>query len=97
MEPLECQTMIDVRNEIDNLDKNIIHLIGKRFEYVKAAAKFKKSEEGVRSPERFKTMLEQRRIWAEDSGLNPDVIEKMYSDLVNYFIAEELEHWKIKS
>ena len=96
MEPLECQNLIDIRNEIDTLDQNIILLIGKRFEYVKAATNFKKSEKGVRAPDRFMTMLKQRRTWAEQSGLNPDVIEKMYTDLVNYFIAEELKHWKDK-
>jgi isochorismate pyruvate lyase len=39
-------------------------------------------------------MLDQRRIWAEQEGLNPDVIEKMYRDLVNYFIKEELKYWQ---
>jgi isochorismate pyruvate lyase len=38
-------------------------------------------------------MLLTRREWAEVEGLNPDAIEKMYSDLVNHFIAEEMKHW----
>jgi len=37
-------------------------------------------------------MLQERRIWAENEGLNPDVIEKLYRDLVSYFIEEELKH-----
>ena len=39
-------------------------------------------------------MLQRRRHWAEAEGLAPDAIEKMYSDLVNYFIEEELRTWK---
>jgi isochorismate pyruvate lyase len=39
-------------------------------------------------------MLQQRRVWAEDARLNPDVIEKLYRDLVNYFIDEEMKHWQ---
>ena len=39
-------------------------------------------------------MLQRRRRWAEAEGLAPDAIEKMYSDLVNYFIEEELRTWK---
>jgi isochorismate pyruvate lyase len=39
-------------------------------------------------------MLGQRRVWAEEEGLNADAIEKTYRDLVNYFIDEEIEHWK---
>lgn len=33
-EPAECSGMEDVRAEIDRLDKTIIMLIGKRFQYV---------------------------------------------------------------
>jgi isochorismate pyruvate lyase len=39
-------------------------------------------------------MLQQRREWAQASGLNPDVIENIYRDLVNYYIEEELKHYK---
>lgn len=27
------------------------------------------------------------------AGLNPDVIENLYRDLVSYFIDEELKNW----
>jgi isochorismate pyruvate lyase len=39
-------------------------------------------------------MLQQRREWAQESGLNPDVVENLYRDLVNYYIEEELKHYK---
>ena len=42
-------------------------------------------------------MLEQRRQWAEEEGLAPDAIEKMYRDLVNYFVEEELKTWKAEN
>lgn len=93
--PNECLNMQDIRAEIDAIDRQIINAFGNRFEYVKAASKFKTSETSVKAPERFKSMLQQRRIWAEE-GLNPDVIEKLYQDLVNYFIEEELKHWQAK-
>ena len=91
--PNECLNMQDIRAEIDAIDRQIINAFAKRFEYVKAASKFKTSKTSVKAPERFKAMLQQRRIWAEEGGLNPDVIEKLYQDLVNYFIEEELKHW----
>ncbi|MDR7090234.1 isochorismate lyase [Cellvibrio fibrivorans] len=92
--PEQCISMADIRDEIDLLDSTIIQLIGKRYQYVQAAAKFKTSETAVRAPERFKAMLLRRREWAQEQGLNPDVIEKLYSDLVNYFIREEMERWQ---
>lgn len=66
---------------------------GRRFAYVKAASKFKTNETAVRAPERFQAMLNQRRVWAEEEGLNPDAIEKMYQDLVSHFIDEEMKYW----
>lgn len=38
-------------------------------------------------------MLAQRRQWAEQEGLSPVAIERMFSDLVNHFIEEEMKRW----
>ncbi|ROM72657.1 isochorismate-pyruvate lyase [Pseudomonas brassicacearum] len=93
LSPSECTNMEDIRGEIDALDQAVIKLLGRRFQYVLAASRFKTSATSVRAPERFKAMLATRREWAEAEGLSPDAIEKMYSDLVNHFIAEEMKHW----
>ncbi len=92
--PDECENMLDIRTEIDRLDRQIIELLGQRFVYVKAASKFKRSQTSVKASERFEAMLKQRRVWADEEGLDADVIEKMYRDLVNYFINEEMKHWQ---
>ena len=92
--PEQCENMEAVRAAIDALDQQVIALLGRRFEYVKAASKFKTSETGVRAPERFQAMLQQRRVWAEQNGLSADAIEKMYHDLVTHFIEEELKRWR---
>ncbi|MEH1888573.1 MAG: isochorismate lyase [Nostoc sp.] len=95
-EPNDCSNLQEIRVCIDTIDQQIISIFGKRFEYVKAAAKFKTNETSVQAPERFNTMLQQRRQWAKEAGLSPDVIEKVYQDLVSYFIEEELKHWLSK-
>ena len=92
--PDQCESLVDIRAEIDRLDRQVVALLGQRFAYVKAASKFKTSETTVRASERLQAMLKRRRIWAEEEGLDADVIEKMYQDLVNHFIAEEMKHWK---
>ncbi|WP_223507306.1 isochorismate lyase [Pseudomonas sp. GL-RE-29] len=93
LQPVECAGMEDIRREIDALDQAVIKLLGRRFQYVLAASKFKTSAASVRAQERFDSMLAKRREWAEAEGLSPDAIEKMYSNLVNHFIAEEMKHW----
>lgn len=92
----QCSNIQEIRAKIDAIDREVIKALGERFAYVKAAAKFKTSEVSVKASARFDAMLLERRIWAEEVGLNPDVIEKLYRDLVSYFISEELKHWESK-
>jgi isochorismate pyruvate lyase len=94
MKPNECRSLADVRTEIDRLDREIIRALGKRFDYVKTAVKFKTDRAEVSAPSRVAVMLEQRRAWAVESGLNPDVIERLYRELVNYFVSEEQKHFQ---
>ncbi len=92
--PEDCASIEDVRRSIDALDREILRLIGERSRYVRAAARFKSSEEGVRASERRRTMLEERRRWAEQEGLSPDAMQKLYEGLIDYFVNRELEDWR---
>ena len=92
--PEQCLDMNDIRAEIDGMDREIVAMLGQRFNYVKAAAKFKTSATSVRAPERYQAMLAERRVWAESEGLSADVIEQLYRDLVDYFISEEMSQWQ---
>ena len=94
LSPQDCSNMADIRTEIDRIDREVIELLGYRFQYVKAAAPFKTSQTDVKAPERFVSMLKQRRQWADEVGLNADVIESLYRDLVTHFIQEEMKRWE---
>lgn len=41
IQPANCAGMEDIRREIDALDQAVITLLGRRFQYVLAASKFK--------------------------------------------------------
>lgn len=90
--PEDCVDINDIRKEIDEIDRQIIAAIGNRYNYVKAAAKFKTSDASVKAPDRVKAMIEKRRSWATEEGLSPDIIETLFRELVNYFINEELHY-----
>ena len=86
--------MTEIRQAIDQIDRQVVSLLGHRFKYVLAASKFKTTEAGVRDAERFRSVLQQRREWAAAEGLDPDAIEKLYRDLVTHFIEEEMKRWR---
>jgi isochorismate pyruvate lyase len=92
--PESCESLEEVRAEIDRIDRAIVALIGERAGYVHAAARFKDSEAAVAAPDRQASMFRARREWAQAADLDPDVIEKLYRDLVAYFIVRETDHWK---
>ncbi len=92
--PGDCRSLDEIRAGMDAIDREIIALIADRVKYVRAAAKFKTDSSKVAAPERVAAVLKTRRGWAEDKGLNGDVVESLYRDLVAYCISEEHEHWK---
>jgi isochorismate pyruvate lyase len=89
--PAECNTITDIRNEIDHLDKQIIDLIGERFLYVKEIVRFKSNEEDVLAKKRYDEVLIKRREWAKNQNLDPEIIEDVYKKLIKYFIDEQMK------
>ncbi|MGD1850726.1 MAG: chorismate mutase [Cyanophyceae cyanobacterium] len=92
--PEQCDDINEIRDEIDHLDHQIIQLLGKRLSYVKVALKVQNREDRDQFAKRFQTMLSDRSQWAEVEGINPDIVECVYRDLINRFIKEEMKAWQ---
>jgi isochorismate pyruvate lyase len=88
--PEECQSIGEVRSEIDRLDHAIVELLGKRRRYVHAIMRFKRTEGDVRAPSRQAQVIAARRQWAEDADLDPDLVEALYRSIIEHFVAEEM-------
>ncbi len=86
--------MEDIRAEIDSIDSQIVALIGERAGYVEAATQFKTDQNAVKAPDRVKRILEKRRQWATEANIDPDIIERIFSTLVDYFINKEMKSWE---
>jgi isochorismate pyruvate lyase len=92
--PEECQSLEEIREGMDALDRQIIAILVRRVAYVKAAAKFKTSAASVAAPDRVQKVLDTRRIWAEEAGLDGDVVRALYRDIVTYCVGEEKKQWE---
>jgi isochorismate pyruvate lyase len=92
--PEACESIEDVREAIDGLDREILRLLGRRAGYVAAAAPFKTDLKGVRAPERQRAMLATRREWAREEGLDPDFVEGLHQYIVSHFVGREMEDWR---
>jgi isochorismate pyruvate lyase len=87
--PAECASLAEVREAIDILDRELLALLGRRAGYVHAAARFKTDAISVRAPDRVQAMLAQRRTWADEEGLAPEVVAQFFTLLIDYFTRRE--------
>lgn len=84
-----CDSLEDVRREIDRIDAAIVRLIAERGGYVRQAARFKRSESDVAAPERARAVVERARALAEREGADPDLVADLYRMMIDRFIATE--------
>lgn len=88
----ECTSIEEIREAIDLLDSQIIKLMGTRYKFVKEIVRFKQpTEESIIAKKRYDSVISTRREMAEKNGLSPDLIEKIYKEMLAHFISEELK------
>lgn len=92
--PDACEGLPDIRTAIDSLDHQIIELMRQRMTYVKAASRFKPTESSIAAPDRVALMLPQRRQWAEQAGLDGAFIESLFAQIIEWYIAQQVLHWR---
>ena len=92
--PTDCESLADVRTEIDRLDERIVGLLATRGSYVLAAARFKRSEAEVSAPQRVEQVIARVRAMAQAQGASADVVERVYRELITAFTDAERDHWR---
>ncbi|MFC2136906.1 chorismate mutase [Bacteroidota bacterium] len=89
--PYECVNIEEIRDSIDMIDEEILKLLGERYKYVKEIIKYKEpTKDSIIAKKRYDEVIAKRRELAEKFNLSPDIIEKVYKILINYFIQEEI-------
>lgn len=94
--PAECRELSDIRQAIDTLDRAVIELLGLRLGYVLEATRFKPDAASIPAPERVAAMMPERRRWAEENGLNPDFVVPLFSQIIQWFIQQQVSHWHLR-
>jgi isochorismate pyruvate lyase len=84
-----CQTLGEVRTNIDRIDRQIVALIGERGSYVREAARFKKNPAAVEDKARVEQIIAHLRALADEDKTPPDVVEATYRALIAAFTDEE--------
>ncbi len=90
VKPEECGSIEEIRREIDRIDRAIVQALGERAAYVHRIVQFKRSAQDVHAQERQQAMWVERRRWAQEEGLDPDMVEGLFRGLVAHFVEKEL-------
>jgi len=92
---ITCKNIEEVRANIDLIDREIVKLLSERSKYVRQAAKFKKTTQDVKAPDRVEEVILKVRNMASEYGLDPEIVESVYRTMIACFIEHEMkEHSK---
>lgn len=91
-----CNSLNEVRENIDKIDREIVALLAARGRFVTEAASFKKTKSEVKAPTRVEQVISKVTALAQEQGANPAVVESVYRAMISAFIEAELkEHSRL--
>ncbi len=89
-----CNSLEEVRENIDRIDNEIIKLIAERGTYVIQASQFKKDEDGVKDTGRVEKVIAKVRGKAEEYGADSDMVEALYREMISRFVNMEMSEFQ---
>jgi isochorismate pyruvate lyase len=88
-----CATLLEVRDNIDRIDRAIIALMAERGQYVAEAGRFKADPAAVSAPARVEAIIAKVRTIARQNGLAESVAERSYRAMIGAFEDYERDEW----
>lgn len=92
-----CNSLEEVRKEIDLIDTQIIHLISGRSHLVRQAATFKNTVEEVKAQDRIDFILQKARHKAIELGISPNMISDLFTIMINEMVETEISEFRNKN
>ena len=93
MQVIIMTSIQNLRNQIDQLDHQLLVLLAQRQQIVEKIGQLKpiNSQAAVTAPDRVKQVLLNRQQEAEKLGLSPDVALAIWQTMIEVFTALELK------
>ena len=89
-----CESMADVRRNIDALDTRIVALMAERSGYIAEAARIKQNADQVHDQARIDFIVDRVTAMAQAQGAPEAIIEAAYRAMIDASI--EFEHGEFK-
>ena len=92
----KCNSLEEVRSEVDALDDKIVELISQRSHYIRQAAAFKNSVDEVKADERIDFILQRLRHKAIELEVSPNMITDLYKIMIDEMVETEIAELRNK-
>ncbi|MFT7004074.1 MAG: isochorismate pyruvate lyase [Sulfurimonas sp.] len=90
----KCNSLEEVRTEIDELDIQLVELISQRSRYVRQAASFKESIEEVKANDRIEFVMQKVRKKAIELNIAPNMISELFKIMIDNMIEAEISEFR---
>src|SRR5208337_529194 len=87
----ECESMDQVRVEIDRIDELLIDLVAERFSFVDRAWQLKNNPAEATVPWRIGPVIDKVEARAKQRGLPPELAVALWRQMIGWFIQYEGE------
>ncbi|WP_201352714.1 chorismate mutase [Hydrogenimonas urashimensis] len=94
MEIKKCETLEELRKEVDKVDEMIVELIAVRNDYIKQAANFKHTVDEIKADERIEDVLNHVRHKALTLGVSPNMVADIYKQMIDAMVETEIAEFR---
>jgi len=90
----KCNSLEEVRAEIDSLDTKLVDLIAERSHLIRQAAAFKNSVDEVKAEDRIDFILQRVRHHAIEKGVSPNTISELFEIMIDEMVETEIAEFR---
>jgi len=89
-----CNSLEEIRTNIDILDDKLVELISQRSHFVRQAAKFKNSVEEVKADDRIEFIMQKVRRKAIELDVSPNLISELFTIMIHEMVETEISEFR---
>jgi len=89
-----CNSLQEVRNEIDLVDDKLVELISQRSHFIRQAAGFKNSVDEVKAEDRINEIMQRVRKKGIESNINPNMLSELFTIMINEMVETEISEFR---
>ena len=90
----KCNSLQEVRDEIDLVDTQLVELISQRSHLIRQAAGFKNSVDEVKAEDRIDEIMQRVRKKGIELNINPNMLSQLFKIMIDEMVETEIAEFR---